>query len=95
MNAETWARHFRRMAEGKLKRNHKGHYVVEKVRLEEKATKPTIELVTPVAQAVEIAKSELKEVYKGKSLPKKSKKKKTTPLSAKRSSKSTVEDFLT
>ena len=62
IDVETCTRHFQRMAEGKLKRNHNGHYVIEKIEPseEQKSTSPTIKFVTPVAQAVEMAKSELK-----------------------------------
>ena len=71
MDADSWAHHFRRMSEGKLKRNRKGHFIVEKVQptKHDESLKPSlaqkgetekppiIELVTPVAQAVKMAKS--------------------------------------
>lgn len=56
---EMWTRHFQRMAEGKLKPDHKGHYVVEKIQTGGVSKEPTIQFVTPVAQAVELAKSEV------------------------------------
>ena len=56
---EMWTRHFQRMAEGKLKPNHKGQYVVEKIQMGGTMKEPTINFVTPVAQAVELAKSEV------------------------------------
>ena len=68
---EMWTRHFQRMAEGKLKPDHKGNYVVEKIQTGGVSKEPTIQFVTPVAQAVELAKSELKKVYKGKDVTKK------------------------
>ena len=69
-----WTRHFQRMAEGKLKPNHKGQYVVEKIQMGGTMKEPTINFVTPVAQAVELAKSELKEVYKGNDVARKQQK---------------------
>ena len=59
-------RHFQRMAEGKLKPNHKRQYVVEKIQMggtmKEPAINFAINFVTHVAQAVELAESELKKV---------------------------------
>ena len=74
MDSDSWAHHFRRMSKGKLKRNRKGHFIVEKVQptkhdeslkpslAQEAETEkpPIIELVTPVAQAVKMAKSRVK-----------------------------------
>ena len=54
-----WTRHFQRMAEGKLKPNHKGQYVVEKIQMGGEMKEPTINFVTPMAHAVEQAKSEV------------------------------------
>ena len=56
---EMWTRHFQRMAEGKLKPNHKGQYVVDKIQMGGSSNEPTIHVVTPVAQVVEQAKSEV------------------------------------
>lgn len=55
------------MAEGKLRPNYKGQYIVGKEQSGGTVREPTIQFVTPIAQAVELAKSELKEVYKGRS----------------------------
>ena len=55
---ELWTRHFQRMAEGKLKPNYKGQYVVEKIQMGGAMKEPTINFVTSMAQAVELAKSE-------------------------------------
>ena len=48
------------MAEGKLRPNHKGHYIVHNKQEGDGVKEPKIEWVTPLAQAVELAKSELK-----------------------------------
>ena len=52
------------MAEGKLKLNHEGQYVVEIFQMGGTIKEPSINLVTHVALAVELDKLELKEVYK-------------------------------
>lgn len=60
MDVEKWRRHFQRMADGKVKPNHRGHYIVEKIQSGGDTTTPEIKFVTPVAQDVEMAKSEIK-----------------------------------
>ena len=60
MEVEKWKRHFRLMAEGKLRPNHKGHYIVNDVQYGSGSREPEIRFVTPLAQTVELAKSELK-----------------------------------
>ena len=41
---EIWTLHFRQMAEGKLKSNHKGKYVVEKIQMGGTIKEPAIKL---------------------------------------------------
>lgn len=60
MDVEKWRRHFQRMAEVKVKPNHRGHYIVTDVQSGGDTTTPEIKFVTPVAQDVEMAKSEIK-----------------------------------
>ena len=52
------------MAEGKLRPNNKGHYIVESTLTGNGSTEPEIKFVTPIAQDIELAKSELKEDIK-------------------------------
>ena len=66
MEVEKWKKHFALMAEGKVRPNHKGHYVVEDKQVGSGSREPEIKFVTPIAQAVELAKSELKD-YNGPS----------------------------
>ncbi|OOZ42624.1 hypothetical protein BOW37_12805 [Solemya velum gill symbiont] len=54
-----WKRHFADMAAGKLKLDDKGYYHVATIQTGGSGFKLTIKIVTPTAQAVEIAKSEL------------------------------------
>ena len=69
MEVEKWKRHFRRMADGKLRPNPKGKYVVDTNQTGGSSREPSLRFVTPLAQDVELAKSELKEnVYKGQPL---------------------------
>lgn len=56
-----WRRHFQRMAEGKIRPNRKGHWVVETIQDGGASREPDIKFVTPVAQDIQLAKSELKE----------------------------------
>ena len=58
MDIEKWTKHFRKMAEGKLRKDPKGYYVVDQTG---GTIKPEITVVSPVQQAVNLAKSELKE----------------------------------
>ena len=56
---EMLTRHFQRMAVGKLKPNHNEQYVVEKIQMGGSLNESPINLLTPVAQAVELAKTEV------------------------------------
>ena len=63
---EKWKRHFVNMAEGKARRNIisgiEGYYVVDSIQNGGGKTHDIpVKMVTPVAQAVELAKSELEE----------------------------------
>ena len=101
-NMEKWRRHFVRMAEGKTNPNHRGQYLVDSIQSGGDADLSSkIKVVTPVAQAVELAKSELAQerkeaitvprVYKSK--PVTSRKRKRSPKIAplkKRSKQSPV-----
>lgn len=60
MDVEKWRSHFQRMAEGKVRPNHKGHYIVEHVQEGGESGKPEIKFVTSVARDIELSKSELK-----------------------------------
>jgi len=48
------------MAEGKIRPNHKGHWIEEEIQVGGQPEEPTLKLVTPVARDIELAKSELK-----------------------------------
>lgn len=48
------------MVEGKVRPNHRGHYIVEKVQTGGESRRPEIRFFTPVAQDIELAKSEIK-----------------------------------
>lgn len=69
MEVDKWRRHFTLMSEGKKQSNHKGHYIVEQTQSGEGAQDPEIKFVTPIAQDIELAKSEIKDRtrIKGKS----------------------------
>ena len=79
MDLETWTRHFRRMAEGKLQPNAKGYYVVDQTRdtngpEDTDDDKLKINMISPVEQAVDLAKSEMQQQQqqqKGKGYKKK------------------------
>ena len=85
MDIERWKRHFRDMAEGKLQPAFLGKYLVSAEQSGGKSNEPNVKFVTPVAQAVELAKSELKDSpplskdYKGVSRKRKSKSRPTVP----------------
>ena len=66
MDVETWKKHFTLMAEGKLRPNHKGHYIVHNKQKGDGVKEPEIKWVTPLAQDIELAKSELNEDKKQK-----------------------------
>ena len=79
---EKWKKHFRDQAMGKTRPNAHGYYVVGDVQKggEDDAMKQRIRVVTPVAQAVELAKSELndsEELFRGKGPTKKVNQKKS------------------
>ena len=59
MDVDTWRNHFQRMAEGKIRPNHKGQYIVQRVQKGGRSGEPAINFVTPVAADIERAKSEL------------------------------------
>ncbi len=61
-DVEVWQRHFVNMSKGKTKPDKYGHYFVDSVqRGGNNPPEPSIQFVTPTAQAVELAKSELKQ----------------------------------
>ena len=49
------------MAEGKIRPNHKGHWIVEEIQVGGQPEEPPLKLVTPVARDIELVKSELAE----------------------------------
>lgn len=58
---DKWMRHVEDMSEGRARPNHKGRYVVGSgSRHRMTSDTPEIKMVTPVAQAVEMARSELR-----------------------------------
>lgn len=62
MEVEKWSRHFRSMAEGKNRSNHKEHWIFEEIPQEGSGSKePEIELLTPLFQNIAIARSVQKE----------------------------------
>jgi hypothetical protein len=56
-----WLQHFTDMIEGRVRPDHKGRYVVGSGNIKrsqpKKTEQPTVNLVTPVAQPLEMAKS--------------------------------------
>ncbi len=70
-DVEVWQRHFVNMSKGKTKPDKYGHYFVDSVqRGGNNPPEPSIQFVTPTAQAVELAKSELKHQEDGRNLNK-------------------------
>ena len=63
---EKWYQHFKDLRDGYVKPDYKGRYIVgsgaqyRKLKEMEKQQQPVVKLVTPVAQATEIARSEVK-----------------------------------
>ena len=58
---EKWNHHFKDIQDGYAKPDRNGYFVVGVGKsLRERATKPNVQLVTPVAQGIEMAKSEIK-----------------------------------
>lgn len=56
---EKWYQHFKDLSEGYVTPDHKGRYVVGSGRKNREKERPVVQLVSPVAQAIEMAKSEL------------------------------------
>ena len=60
---EAWYQHFKDLRDGYVQPDHKGRYIVgsgaKHRKLKEMEKRPVVNLVTPVAQANEIAKSEV------------------------------------
>jgi hypothetical protein len=60
---KKWEQHFIDISEGRVRPDHKGRYIVGSGSIQRTTSKtaehPKVTLVTPVAQAVEMAKSEL------------------------------------
>jgi hypothetical protein len=77
---EMWRKHFVDMAKGLVHPDVNGRYRVGHVQSGgTKSDEPQIQMVTPVAQAIELAKSELaleSKVYKGQAATRKSTKRK-------------------
>ena len=60
---KKWEDHFRDLAEGRVRPDHKGRYIVGSG-ARWRSESPTVELVTPVAQTLEMARSD-KKVIRG------------------------------
>lgn len=63
-NIDKWVRHFEDISAGRVRPDYKGRYIVgsgshNRTVPPSQEHKPTVKLVTPVAQAVEMARSEL------------------------------------
>lgn len=90
---EKWRRHFEDVSAGRVRPDHKGRYIVgsgsrHRADPTPEKNKPVVKLVTPVAQAIEMAKSELKrenEDYKDNS--ESIRKSRKNPLPGQRASK--------
>jgi hypothetical protein len=96
---DKWRKHFVNMAKGRTRPDQKGQYPVDRVQTGgDGSSGPRIQMVTPVAQAVELAKSELAMenerapiVYKSKAPSKRKAHKKTTKQTlAKKTTKQTL-----
>ena len=77
---DKWYQHFKDLSDGYVQPDHLGRYVVgvgERNRKLKETERPVVKLVTPVAQAVEMAKSEIERKKEGGV---KRKKETTTPL---------------
>jgi hypothetical protein len=64
---KKWEQHFEDISEGRVRPDHKGRYVVgsgSRANSTRDTDRPKVTLVTPVAQAVEMAKSELQREHK-------------------------------
>lgn len=64
-NIEAWKEHFINMAEGKIKPDSNGIWVVRTKKEGEKVNPDSLTLVTPTQQAVDIAKNEVKNSIRG------------------------------
>jgi hypothetical protein len=90
---EKWYQHFKDLRDGYNKADYKGRYIVgsgnQLRKIAEMKQSPSVKLVSPVAQAIEIAKSEVnrKKVEGGKERKKGPQKRKKTPTPAYKSSK--------
>ena len=63
-----WYQHFKDLSDGYVQPDHLGRYVVgvgERNRQLKETERPVVKLVTPVAQAVEMAKSEIERKKEG------------------------------
>ena len=66
---EKWYQHFKDLRDGYVKPDHKGRYIVGSGAINRKLKElekqqPQVNLVTPVAQATEIARSEVERMQK-------------------------------
>lgn len=59
-NHKKWQQHFSDLSQGKVHPDHKGRFIVGSGSRYKSDSTPKVELVTPVAQTLEMAKSELK-----------------------------------
>jgi hypothetical protein len=79
---DLWRKHFVAMARGQVRPDANGKYHIRHTHnIREKSSIPQIKMVTPIAQSIELAKSELAlepKVYKGRTTIKKSTIKKTS-----------------
>ena len=64
MEVDKWRKHFQQMAEGKVRHNHEGHYIVEADQNGKGNREQKKAFVTPIAKNIELANSELKETEK-------------------------------
>ena len=85
---EAWYQHFKDVRDGYVQPDHKGRYIVGSGRKHrmlaeskgEQQERPIVNLVTPVAQAVEIAKSEVNREKQSKKVGGKKRKNESVPL---------------
>ena len=81
---EAWYQHFKDVRDGYVQPDHKGRYIVgsgaKHRKLKEMEERPLVNLVTPVAQANEIAKSEVDREKQRKKAGGKKRKNETVPL---------------
>ena len=78
---EAWYQHFKDLRDGYVQPDHRGRYVVGSAKKEKmEQTQPIVKLVTPVAQANEIAQSEVNREKQRKNTENKKRKNTTPPL---------------